>query len=210
VERAERAGAVRFLHVAPDAGVLDIYQDGRPMVPGISYGELTGYLQPRPELRMLTVYGRRIEGRRSLLLEVGIERPNPRGPSTLVITGTPGELQAVVLDDTFTPPPAGRARLRVANASPDAPPMDVQVPNEPALFRHVAFPEATPYLDVIPRMVDLEFKAEEGSGRNYLLPSHRFVAGTVETLLLHGRFSGTPSLRIMPLTLAVEARRQPS
>jgi hypothetical protein len=56
-------------------------------------------------------------------------------PYTAVLLGPMAQLKAVVVEDDFTASPAGRAKLRVIDAAPQSPPLDIALADGPVLFR---------------------------------------------------------------------------
>jgi hypothetical protein len=90
---------------------------------------------------------------------------------------------AVVFNDGFTAPTAGKAELRALHFAPDVPAVDIAIRGSPVIFSDVGFPQATSYAAVAGGSYDLEFRA---AGTDHVLLTARDVtikAGSVESLV---------------------------
>jgi hypothetical protein len=102
---------------------------------------------------------------------------------TAAAGGKAAGLTAVVFNDGFTPPTAGKAELRALHFAPEVPAVDIAIRGGPVIFSGVGFPEATSYAAVASGTYDLEFRA---AGTDQVLLTVRNVtikAGAVESLV---------------------------
>jgi hypothetical protein len=94
---------------------------------------------------------------------------------------------------------AGKARLRVIHASPDAPAVDVAAKGGAVLVPNLAFPNASDYLTVDAMTVDVEVRAAGTNTVALEVPGLNLEAGKVYTVYAVGLLSGTPALGVLPV-----------
>ena len=122
------AAKVRVFHNSPDTPPVDVYVNDAKVLSNVPYGTLSPYLEvPRGTYLLEVKVAPSDPGDRAALsstVRLGVR------PTTVAaigsLTGDGGKLQLLVVRDRATYA-AGRARLRVAHTSPDAPAVDVQV-----------------------------------------------------------------------------------
>ena len=109
--------------------------------------------------------------------------------TSVFVTGFAGALTAVVLHDQNFPPQSSNARLRIVNASPDAPALDVSVngTRQPsALGFPLAFPGASSYLEQGSGTYALAFSNPATGVVVLTLSGVVFAAGQTSTIYLVG------------------------
>ncbi len=190
--------SLRVLHTAPEASALDVYIDRVLAVPGIAYGQLTGYGELGRGDHRLTIVpaGSGQESRERF--DADIEDLEAE-LSTLAITQPQRRLGATLVDDTTPIPAPGHAKVRVLHTVPDLPTLEVTVHDGRLLSTRVRFGEATPFAEVRAGPVDLELRAEGTARPDLLFPRYTLVADNVYTFVATGLYRGVPSLAIMPL-----------
>ena len=111
-----------------------------------------------------------------------------------------GEVTAVkVLSDDLSLPPPGQAKVRIVNASLNAPLVDVSVQNGPTVATGVAFANSSQYGSVPAGSWTLSVTPKEGA----TTPSTGNVdlaAGSVYSVLLLDEAGGTVEIRELPKT----------
>jgi Domain of unknown function (DUF4397) len=115
---------VKAIHAAPQTGAVNFVVDTATLVSGEIYPSASVYAAALPGARTLGFEDAAAPGK--LLASVG-RTLGAATDSTVVLTGFAGSLQAIPLTDNNLPSSAGRPRLRFANMSPDAAPLDVLV-----------------------------------------------------------------------------------
>lgn len=116
----------------------------------------------------------------------------PATDSSIVVTGSAGALQVLVLTDNNMPSPVGRARVRFVNASPGLAALDVYV-NFALTFSGVASDSASPYTELVANITGTPFTF----GFNFAgtttpaltLPNITLIAGTTYTIYVVGQAS---------------------
>ncbi|HOR00192.1 MAG TPA: DUF4397 domain-containing protein [Anaerolineae bacterium] len=113
---------------------------------------------------------------------------------SLVIVGTPANVQTLTLTDNLSAPPSGQAKVRFVHASPDAPAVDVKVAGGATLFSNIAFKSASDYATVAAGTATLQV-TQAGSNNVVLTLPVNLNAGTVYTIYAVGLSSGQPPLQ---------------
>jgi hypothetical protein len=177
---------VRVVHFAFGAPPVDVSVDGQPVAPGLGFKDASRYVSLPAGSHTITATkagGGDVAGT-TVDLAAG-------KPYTVALLGKPGQYRAVLVRDDFTPPPPGMARLRLLNANPDSPGVDVTTPGgAQVLVRDVRYGEASPYAAV-------------PAGRRFA--SEIRVAGTSRVLL---SFEGAEPLLPRAVITVVGARTE--
>jgi hypothetical protein len=180
-------GYVRLAHLSPDTPNVDVYLSSvggvaAPQVfPGIGYGVVSRYLSvptgtyavamrtagaPATDPPVLTTDVTVAEGRAYLVAGVGKH----------------ADLGLKVIEDDLSPPPSGKAKVRVVQASLRASSLDLSIAGGTQLAGGVPFATTTGYLAVAPGGWTLRAQGSTG-GPTGTLPVH-LAAGNVYSLLV--------------------------
>lgn len=108
--------------------------------------------------------------------------PDERGRATLR-----------VVEDDFSQPSQGNARVRVVHAAGDLSELDVYATGKKdELFDGVDFQSVTNYDEVEPWSGTLEIRAEDQTAGLLTVPNVAFAAGKVYTVVIAGSVKGAP------------------
>ncbi len=196
---------VRALHTSPDAALVDVQLDGTPLASGLTFAEVSDYVEFPAGRRQATVVDVTSGTPGETLAHTTVDLA-PGRDYTLVTLGMAAEMHILPLVDSTTAPDTAHAAVRALHASPDAPPVDVRVRGGPLLFEHVPFGHATGYIDVQAGTVHLEFTAAGEERAVASLPYHRLGGGDLHTFVVLGLLRGEPSLLVLPLIETVAMR----
>ncbi|WP_405059170.1 DUF4397 domain-containing protein [Kribbella sp. NBC_01505] len=127
----------------------------------------------------------------------GTLRTEAGGATTIAVLGTPKAPQVKTLPDDLTPPPAGKARVRLINAAAGSKTVDVTAVGGPALASGAPFGTATQYGEVPGRGWTVEAKGPGRSAGSAGTSKLDIRAGNVYTLLVLG--TASQPLRIQPV-----------
>lgn len=176
---------VRVVNAVEGGEVVSVELRGQPLFPTVAAGAVTAYQQVALNLADFTVHvegwpdGMMLAEKDRLLLD------GNRYTVMLVADDATKRSLRVVGDDVI--PDSGKARVRVLNAAPNSPALDVTVAgSKGALFTGVAFKQGGGYSDVQPGAVTLEFR---GTGKTNVLLTVRGLnlrRGTATTVVVSG------------------------
>jgi hypothetical protein len=116
-------GRLRFVHISPDAGPVDIVLDGDTVANGLSYAGASGYLDASAQGHTLQVSA---AGTATTLLDQDLTVADGQD-YTVLVADTLANLRTIVLTDDNGPPPAGKIKVRAVHGSPHAGAVDVYV-----------------------------------------------------------------------------------
>lgn len=197
---AAGVGYVRLAHLSPDTPAVDVYLaeaagSAEPRVfPAVGYGVVSGYLAlpvGRYAVAMRQA-GAPASAQPVLTTEVAVTAGDAY---TVAGVGRYADLGLRVLDDDLSAPAAGRAKVRVVQASVRAPVIDVAAGSGPTIADGVQFATTTPYSQVEPGSWKLRLDSAGGSSTT---ADVRLAAGTVYSLLVLDAEQGglTTELRV--------------
>lgn len=171
----------RVAHLSPDAPAVDVLVNGEVVLSGVSYKEVSDYLDlASGEYRIqVTPAGNNAVSviDATVTLESGTVY-------TIAATGFLSEIQPAVLIDGLAT--TAGARLRPIHASPDAPAVDVALQDGPVLVSGLTFREAGPYLEVDPGTYDLEIRLAGTDTVVLSINGLQLSGGTVSTAFVVG------------------------
>jgi hypothetical protein len=165
-ERRETVGYVRLAHLSPDTPAVDVYLSppgsAAPRVfPGVGYGVVSAYLPLPPGRYAVAMRGAGAPADQPPVLttEVAVAAG---AAYTVAGVGRHADLGLRVLTDDLSAPAAGRAKVRVVQASVRAPVLDVAAADGPAIGIGVRFATTTDYREVEPGRWRLRLGGDAG------------------------------------------------
>jgi hypothetical protein len=202
----DKGALVRVVHLSADAPEVDLYVDGTRTVAGVPFRTASKYRSLPAGAHTLAV---RPAGSSPTSTPTASVRTSVRAgdPYTAVLLGPMAQLKAVVVEDDFAAPPAGRAKLRVIDAAPQSPPLDIAVAGGPVLFRDVRFGEVTPFVTVAAGSFGMEVRAAGTSRVLFTQGAARMPAGMIVTLA--GTISADGQIETLPILDAAGAGSPP-
>lgn len=175
---------------------LYLHLDGMQTFAGpLGYNSYTGYFPVEPGTRAF---------RADTAFDASRAIPKPAAPVvgstielapdrfyTLFVADTLQSIQTVLVEDDLTPPaPAsGKAKVRFAHMSPDAPAVDVAVRGGGVLFSNQSFRGVTPFVEVDASSYNLEVRPAGTTTVALPLGNIQFDAGKMYTVVAAGRLN---------------------
>jgi hypothetical protein len=195
-ERRDNA-LVRVVHAVPGAQAVDVFTDDTRTFTNVAYKTVTPYREISDDRHAFRV---RPQGQDQTTAPLAENSENLGGGNHYTVVALPRdatgrEATLRIFSDRLTPPTAGKAKVRVVHAAPDAGEVDVYARGrEDALFGGVNVETATTYTEVDPMTVTLEVRPEGQQQAVLTVPNARFEAGKIYTIVVMGRTRGTPRL----------------
>jgi hypothetical protein len=197
---AGEVGYVRLAHLSPDTPNVDVYLTtvggGSPQVfPGVGYGTVSSYLSVPTGTYAVAMRASGAPATDPPVLTTDVTVA--AGKAYLVAgVGKHANLGLKVINDDLSPPPAGKAKVRIVQASVRAPVLDLAIQGGATIATGVGFATTTDYLSVEPGRWTL--KAQGANGGPSGTVSAHLVSGDVYSLLvLDGKNGGlTAQLRV--------------
>lgn len=185
---------LRVIHASPDAPAVDVYVNGAKAISNLAFKDVSPWASlPAGSYDVkVTPAGKTDTVLAATLPLVGGKY------YTVVAEGKLANISAKVIEDNLTAE-AGKAKLRIVHASPDAPAVDVAVKGGPVLVSNLSFPNASDYLSVDPMTVDVEVRPAGTTTVALAVPGLKLEAGKVYTVYAVGLLNGTPALGVLPV-----------
>ena len=196
---------VRVLHLSPDAPKIDVYVDGTSTLTAVPFKTATKHAQVSAGTH--TVEIRPAGSANGNPLATSRATLSPDAAYTLAAVGPAAKLQIMVLKDDFTAPPAGKAKLRGIDASPQSPPIDIAIAGGPVLFHNLTFPEATPFATVEAGSMALEVRMAGTERVVFKSGARPLPAGAILTVA--GTVSSSGNIEVLPILDAAGAGATP-
>lgn len=181
---AQTMNMVRVMHASPDAPAVDIYVDGNAVLRDVPFFAYSNYLSLPDGTYSIAVTpaGAPVE---DAVLSGPLE---VRGgyTGTLAAVGFLDDIEAVLYEDNNAPVPAGKARVRVIHASPNAPAVDVKLAGTSTVVVQNAPFKASAYVEVDAGTYQFDISPAGQSAVVFTTPALRFESGWIYTLVATG------------------------
>lgn len=185
---------VRVVHAMPGAGAVNVNDDHEVFVSETTYKEVTPYKELKSESQTLKLSTASATGNQPMAQNSEILMAG-KHYTAVALQDREGKPVLRVVNDNLTPPEAGKAKVRVIQASSDAGEIDIvaSVTNK-SLFDGVNFQTATMYTEIDPMSTALMIKSDSDDKVLLSIPSAKFDQGKIYTIILTGKTKGAPKL----------------
>jgi len=192
---AAQQACVRAAHLSPDAPAVDILVDGAEAFTDVSFPAFGPYANLMPE-----GYGVQVtvaDSPETVVLDVPL-RVQANRSYTVVAVGELADIEALVLADDNAPTMPGMGTVRVLHASPDAPLVDITLPDGTTLIDDLEFKTASEYLPL--PVGDYTVQVRDDTGTMVVVDDIPLgiAEGQVVTVAAVGLLSGEPAFSILP------------
>ena len=192
-ERTAQNAEVRIVHASPDASAVDIFVDDKALVEGAKFKDVANSLPLAAGSHKVEVYEAKTKGTKDSIIEATLVVDGGKSYTVAAVNKAENlELQAFTNNKQGMD---GKASLRVAHLSPDAPAVNVGPKGAAPLFKDLSFKSISGYQVVNPGSYDLSVSTADGkeilslpgtnlqSGKNYTVLAVN-TADKLETIVL--------------------------
>ncbi|WP_407544667.1 DUF4397 domain-containing protein [Priestia sp. HNGD-A6] len=192
-ERPAQNAEVRIVHASPDAPAVDIFVDDKALVEGAKFKDVSNSLPLSAGSHKVEVYEAKTKGTKDSIIEATLVVDGGKSYTVAAVNKAENlELQAFTNNKQGMD---GKASLRVAHLSPDAPAVNVGPKGAAPLFKDLSFKSISGYQVVNPGSYDLSVSTADGkeilnlpgtnlqSGKNYTVLAAN-TADKLETIVL--------------------------
>ena len=190
----EKPSYLRVLHAVPNAPNVDVYVNNNRALQNLSYKEFSKYLPLSAGNYNIKVYpaGQKTKP----VIDTNVNIP-PLSMFTAAVIGRIPNLSLLPIPEPIAPQAVGTTCVRFAHLSPDAPAVDVTIPNGAKLFSNVNYKEVTDYSKPPAGTYTIQVKLTS-SGETVLTVSGVYLmAGRCYTLYAVGLAEGNPPLEAL-------------
>ena len=190
---------VRVVHASPDAPAIDILVDGQPLAQGVAFGSASEYAALSPGDHQVQVVP--TDGGAPIIDQTATF--DGWTSNILAVVGQLANIQLLTNTVDISEIDAGQARLRVVNAVPDAPAIDMGVSGtDDPMVDGVQFPNPSDYQNVNPGTYDLDVRNSDSGETLLAAPGIQIEAGQVYDLFALGQ-AGNGTVQLLPLVTPV-------
>jgi hypothetical protein len=195
----EEDAAIRVVHASPGAPNVDVLVDGQPLVQDLAFGAATEYVGIRGGDHKVQVVPTG-QGADAALIDTDL---NVDGGDAYVFVAMDrlNDIEGKVFEVNLDQVDAGKARVRLINASPDAGGIDLVETGGDEIFGGVDFKDATDYTDLDARSYSFDIR---GDNDRMLLTGQQLALtdGDVYDIVALGQLADN-SLALLPLVTKV-------
>lgn len=186
---------VRVLHASPNAPAVDVYVNNSPVFRNLSYRGFSQYIPlPGGGLYNIKVFpaGTTVNP----VINTNIFIPNGR-IYTVAVIGELSDISLLPIEDPRIPITPGKASIRFVHLSPDAPNVDIALPNGTKLFSDVAYKEIERYINVNAGTYTLQMRIAGTNNIVLTVPNIRLAPNRFYTIYAVGFASKSPGLQFL-------------
>ena len=188
------AGYVRVIHTVPDAPNVDIYADNKLIISNLAYGEYTDYLMLPVGTYQISVT---VAGTQNRPVIANMFTVTQNTISTIAAVGTLKDIGLLAITDADEAKKPGKAMVRFLHLSPNAPAVDITLPDGTVIFGNVSFKHITRYLDLTPMDYTLQVRVAGTSNVVLTVPGVNLSADKYYTIYAIGLVGERPELEAL-------------
>ena len=185
------------VQAATDAGSVDIRLDGNGLFSGVAFASATGFVTVPAGGHDLSITAAGQPD--SVLVDLsGLETTAGMGVEIAIVgSRTAGTLQALTLPIDSAAPPAGSASLRIVQAVPDAPPVDLGLAGGQTLIPDLAPLSASDYLAVPTAATAVEIRTAGTADALFPIPGVTLPDGATVTVYALGTVTNPTGITLL-------------
>lgn len=188
---------VRVLHAVPDAPNVDVYANDKLIASNLAYGEYTDYMPINPGPYEISLYK---AGSDDMPVLMNIFNMPMNSIYTIAAVGTLSDLGFLAIVDSNMKSDPRKAMIRFAHLSPNAPAVDITLPNGTVLFGNVSYKQLTSYLSVDPMNYTLQVRLAGTPTVVLTVPNVILEANKFYTVYAIGLVGKSPELEALLIT----------
>jgi len=189
---------IRVLHAVPNAPAVDVYVNEKKIGTNLTYREFSEYVTLPAGQYSLQIFPAGQKDSPVIQKNVNI----PAGSIyTVVASGTLPNIELVSVPEPRADIPQGMTYVRFAHFSPNAPNVDVRLPDGSLLFQNIGYKEMASYIPVRPGTYTFEVFPTGGDKRVLYVPNITLKANRFYTIYAVGLVGNTetPLQVLVPL-----------
>lgn len=189
-------GYVRVLHAVPDAPNVDIYANDEILAEDLAFGEYSDYIEVQAGDYEISLY---VAGTMDTPVLANMLFMEENEATTVAVTGNLDGIEFLAIPDSYMLMDSNNAMVRFVHLSPDAPAVDITLPDGTTLLRNVSFQQVTPYITISPDDYTLQARVAGTQNVALTVPDVRAEAGYNYSVFAIGYVEGEPQLEALLL-----------
>ncbi len=188
------ASYIRVFHASPDAPAVDVYANGKLIANNLTYRNFTEYIEVMPGTYEIKVFPAGSQANPVINTTLDI---SDKSILTVAAIGKLANIQLRVVPDTPMPIPVGKTYIKFAHFSPNAPNVDITLPDGTVLFSNVAFTEVTDYKLINPATYTLQARVAGTNNIVLTVPNQKLLPNKFYTAYAVGLVGENPPLQLL-------------
>ncbi|MGI6731536.1 MAG: DUF4397 domain-containing protein [Anaerovoracaceae bacterium] len=189
-------GYVRILHAVPDAPNVDIYANDKIIARNLAFGQNTQYMTVPSGNYEISLY---VAGTKDSPVLVNRLAVGNGSITTVTAVGTLDTIGFLAIPDSNMTKESGKAMVRFSHLSPNAPAVDITLPDGTILFRNVSYKQLAPYIPVPPMNYTLQVRAAGTPNVVLTVPNVNLEQNKMYTVYAIGLVGQDPELEALLL-----------
>lgn len=185
---------IRILHAVPNAPNVDIYANDMMIAKNLPYEKFTEYLEVPSGPYDIKVFP--TGETNNYVLDADLTIP-PNTISTIAAIGLLPDIDLYPILDPIQEIVPGKACVRFAHLSPNAPAVDITLPNGTIIFDNVEYREVTDYECISPGRIAIQARVAGTDQVVLNVPRIRLQPNRFYTIYAVGLVGETPPLQVL-------------
>lgn len=187
-------GYLRVLHAVPDAPNVDVYANDKLIAKNLPYSQYTKYLQVPEGTYKVSLY---VAGTKDSPVLTNMLSVNKNSMLTVAAIGMLSNISFLAILDENMPADPSKAMVRFAHLSPNAPAVDITLPDGTILFSNVSFKQVASYIAVPPSTYTLQVRLAGKDTVVLTVPNVKLEGNKFYTVYAIGLVGETPALQAL-------------
>ncbi|MFD3158418.1 DUF4397 domain-containing protein [Haloimpatiens sp. FM7330] len=185
---------VRILHASPDAPPVDIYINNKLVVRRLSYKNFTEYLPLPSKIYNIKVFPTGTTD--NPVINTNVFLPEEK-IFTAAAIGPVEDISLKLIPEPRKPINPNKVMVRFIHLSPDAPPVDITLPDGTKIFDDVEYKEVTDYIEVDPGVYKIQAKIAGTDDVVLTVPRIHLKPNKFYSIYAVGFADGKPPLQVL-------------
>lgn len=185
---------VRVLHASPNAPPVDIYVNNNPVIKDLRFKEFSDYISLMGGIYNIKVFP--TGDKTKPVLNKNITVP-PKSIITVAAAGKLENLELLPFIEHKMSIAPNKAMIRFAHLSPDAPALDITLPDGKILFKNISFKNVSDYIPVDPKNYTLQARIANTDKVILTVPNVVLRPNKFYTSYAVGLAGGKPPLQLL-------------
>lgn len=185
---------IRFLNASPNSPAIDVYLNDRLIFRNLLYKYFSDYVSIPSGTYHIKVFPS--GSTTNPLIDKSLFIPPERIFTLAAIDDYPN-INLLSIEDVRRPRIPDKAFIRFAHLSPEAPTLNIVLPDGNTLFSNISYKQVTRYLPVDPGTYTIEARTSDSGERILYVPNIRLRPDKFYTIYAVGNVSKPPKLQVL-------------
>lgn len=201
VQPMDQMSFIRIFHASPDAPAVDIYANGTVIAQGLAYKQLTDYLQLMPGSYRIQVFA--AGQTTNPVIDTALTVPQ-NSAFTIAAIGRLADISLLPIPEIYMPHLlmgiTDNSYVRFVHLSPNAPAVDITLPDGTVIFENVSYKQFTDYIGLAPGTYTLQVRPTGSTQVVLTIPNVTFEPEGIYSVFAVGLVGDTPPLEAVLAT----------